>query len=144
MIGDLLSLIKMLNPYYNTLIFGLVTNLTEFYTTASELPEVTKVRQVVDASRLLFKLPMPRVKLYVAQGVNVYTIELYPPTGTIKFPFAWIIYIPKEKRLDICSVEDPELPVLQWKNKKLVFANCSDLFKFAQIDKLFQNLVLSM
>lgn len=133
----------MLSTEYNEMEFGLVKNLTEFYMTSSELPEVTKVRQVVDAARLLFKLPMPRVKLFVSQGGHVYKIELYPPSGPSKIPFAWVIYMPQERRLDVCSVENPGLPVLQWKNKKLVFTSCTDLFKFAQIEKLFQGLVLS-
>lgn len=133
----------MLSIGYKDLEFALVKNLTEFYMTSSELPEVTKVRQVVDASRLLFKLPMPRVKLYVSQGDHIYKVELYSPTGTVKLPFAWVIYIPKERRLDILSIDNPDMPILQWKNKKLVFANCSDLFKFAQIERLFQGIVLA-
>ena len=133
----------MLSTEYNELTFGLVKNLTEFYRTSSELPEVTKVRQVVDAARLLFKLPTPRVKLFVSQGGHVYKVELYPPTGPSKVPFGWIVYMPQERRLDLCTVDNPGVPVLQWKNKKLVYTSCLDLFKFAQIEKIFQNIVLA-
>lgn len=134
----------MLSISYNDLPFALVDNLVDFYMTSEALPEVGKVRSISDAARLLFKLPPNKIKVYVSEGSRVYKIELYPPQGpAIKIPFGWFIYIPGEKRLDLYDVSTPDAPIIQWKNKKLAFSSYSPLMKFAQIDKVFQGILLS-
>ena len=134
----------MLSISYNDLPFALVDNLVDFYMTSEALPEVGKVRSISDAARLLFKLPPNKLKVYVSEGSRVYKIELYPPQGpSIKIPFGWFVYIPKEKRLDLYDVSSPDTPIIQWKNKKLAYSSYSPLMMFAQVDKVFQGIRLS-
>lgn len=133
----------MLSISYNDLPFALVENQIDFYMTSDVLPEVSKVRSIVDASRLLFKLPPNKIKVYVAEGSRVYKIELYLAQGSQKVPFGWFVYLPTEKRLDMYDAMNPDIPTIQWKNKKLEFASYSPLMKVAQVDKVFQGILLS-
>ena len=133
----------MLSISYNEFPFALVENQVDFYMASGTLPEVGKVRSIVDAARLLFKLPPNKIKLYVAEGSRIYKIELYPPQGSFKIPFGWIVYMPKEKRLDMYDAKTPDEPIIQWKNKKLAYASYSPLMMFAQVDKVFQGILLS-
>lgn len=133
----------MLATPYLSYPFALVENLNAFYMTSDKLPEVTKVHGIIDASRLLFKLSTRRIKLYVAQGMRAYRIELYSPQGISKSPIGWIVYLPQERQLDLYDAFNPDSPVIQWKNKRVAWTGYSQLFQFAQIDKVFQGIVLA-
>ena len=133
----------MLDVSYLSNTFALVENLNDFYMTSDKLPEVIKVHGILDAARILYKLPPRRIKLYVAEGIRVYKIEMYSPQGVSKLPIGWFIYLPSEKRLDLYDGSNPDTPAIQWKNKKPVWMSCSPLYQYAQVEKLFQGVILS-
>ena len=123
--------------------FALVENLNDFYMTSDKLPEVTKVHNILDSARVLLKLPPRRIKLYVAEGSRAYKIEFYTPQGVSKVPICWLVYLPLEKRLDLFDATNPDVPIVQWKNKHVTWTSYSQLFQYAQVDKVFQGIVLS-
>ena len=133
----------MLDTSYLQYPFALVENLNDFYMTSDKLPEVIKVHGILDATRILYKLPPRRIKLYVAEGARIYKIEMYTPQGTSKIPIGWFIYLPTEKRIDLYDGMTPNVPAIQWKNKKPVWMSCSLIYQYAQIEKLFQGIILS-
>ncbi len=133
----------MLDISYLSYPFALVENLNNFYMTSDKLPEVIKVHNIFDAARVLFKLPPRRIKLYVSEGNRAYKIELYSPQGVSKTPIGFIVYLPLEKRLDLFDSMNPDVPIIQWKNKQLAWTSYSPLYQYSQVDKVFQGLVLS-
>lgn len=133
----------MLDTSYLSYPFALVENLNNFYMTSDKLPEVIKVHNIFDSARVLFKLPPRRIKLYVSEGNRAYKIELYSPQGVSKIPIGFIVYLPLEKRLDLFDSMNPDVPIIQWKNKQLAWTSYSPLYQYSQVDKVFQGLVLS-
>ena len=125
--------------FYNSLNFSLVTDLAEFY--RSKLAEISRIRSMVDSAKILLHLPSSTIKVYVAEGMRVYKIELYKTTLD-KVPFCWIVYMPQQKRLDLYDLEkSSQAPLIQWKNKKPVFKNYTSLFDLLSIDKLFGRII---
>ena len=60
----------MLSVNYNYMNFSVVSDLSDFY--KSKLPEMTKIKALVDNIKLLFNLPADRVIVEVAEGERVY------------------------------------------------------------------------
>lgn len=118
--------------------FAKVSDLGDLF--KSNLPEMTKVKGLLDNSKILFDLPTNRVELQVSEGDRVYKIMLLTPDVN-KYPFGWIIYLPLQKRLDVYSADSPSIPVIQWKGKKVAFKNYSLLLDRAGLDKIFDKLL---
>ena len=127
----------MLSTYYNRLNFALVQDQVDLY--KQRLPEMPKVKSLVDNSKLLFSLPSDRVELFVAEGERVYKINLLMPDIN-KYLFGWIIYIPDNRQLDIYTSDNPTIPLIQYKGKKVAFKNYSTILDKAGLDKLFEKL----
>lgn len=128
----------MLSTSYNYMNFAKVSDLGDLF--KSNLPEMTKVKGLLDNSKMLFDLPTSRVDLMVSEGDRVYKIMLLTPDVN-KYPFGWIIYLPLQKRLDIYSADSPSMPIIQWKGKKVAFKNYSTILDRAGLDKIFDKLV---
>lgn len=128
----------MLNTSYNYMTFAKVTDLADLM--KSNLPEMTKVKGLIDNSKILFDLPTNRVLLEVSQGDRVYKITLLTPDVN-KYPFGWLIYLPLQNRLDLYSSDSPSIPIIQWKSKKAVFKNYTTLLDRAGLDRIFDKLI---
>lgn len=128
----------MLSVNYNQVQFSNVIDYNDFYKT--KLPEIIKIRSLVDNTKLLFNLPGDRVILQVGQGERIYKLLLLSP-DIKKNIIGWIIYLPLESRLDIFLPDNPDIPLLQWKNKQAVHKNYATLLDRAGLDKLFSRLV---
>lgn len=126
-------------PTYNHLPFAKVQNLASFYKDSSSLPEIPKLRALIENAKLLFSLPSSRIILECAEGERVYRITLLT-TDVKKQIFGFIIYIPDNRQLDIYDVSDQSIPLLQFKSKKAVFRNYSHLLYKAGLDTLFLKL----
>jgi len=129
----------MLNTNYNLLQFSAVGNLPSFF--REKLSEITKIKSIYENTKMLFNLPPDRLKLFVAEGERVYKIIFFTP-DIHKYPIGWFVYLPLQSRLDLYEANSPDIPFIQWKNKKPVFKNYSELLSFAGADKLFNRVVI--
>lgn len=128
----------MLNLNYNLCAWSQVPDVSDFY--KSGLPEVKRVRAIVDSVKILFGLPANRIVLEVAEGKNYYRIAAL--TNDIhKVPFGWFVYLPGYDRLDLYSLESPGMPIIQWKNKKVVYKNYYSVLAKAGVEKIFDRVV---
>lgn len=128
----------MLEINYNQINFSLVVDLPDFY--KSKLPEIVKVRSLIDSCKLLFKLPGDRVILEVSESDRIYKITLQNP-DIKRTLLGVIVYLPLQNRLDLFLPDNLEIPLIQWKNKQVVHKNYSMLLDRAGMDKLFSRLV---
>ena len=126
----------MLDLNYQVLNFANVQDLNDFY--RGTLPEINKIKALVSTLRLLYSLPPDRVILQVSEGDRVYKVIL---KNEKKGMMGWFIYIPLQKRLDIYSSNDPNIPLIQWKNKKAVTKNYDQILDYAKIDKVFDRIL---
>ena len=90
--------------------------MTEFY--KEKLEEKPRIRSFINQIKLTFSLPTDRVKLEVAEGERIYKINLITP-DTKKLVFGWFVYLPLKGRIDMYIPDQPEIPYIQWKNKKV-------------------------
>lgn len=127
----------MLSVNYQYLKFSRVLDLNDFY--KSKLPEIIKIRSVIDNIKLLLAVSNNRLILEVAEGERIYKITVLTP-DVKKIPYAYFAYIPKDNRFDVFNA-DSNIPVIQWKNKKPVFKNYSMLLDKMGLDKLFTKIV---
>ncbi len=132
----------MENISYNyTSRFSLVEDLAAFW--QERLPEIPRIKTLMMNVQLLFNLPSNRVMLEVAEGQRIYKVTFMTP-DVEKIPFGWVVYLPQIKQIDLYSVRDAGMPMVQWKNKKIVTKNFDYLFERAGIETIFNKLVNSL
>lgn len=127
----------MLNLNYKLLNYSQVSDYDSFY--KESLPEVLKVKGAIEACKILYSMSNNRIILSVAEGERVYKIDLLT-SGANKSIFGTLIYMPLDKRLDLYGY-DTNIPLIQWKNKKVVFNNLETLLELAKVDKVFSNII---
>lgn len=127
----------MLSTRYNYLSFATVQDQADLY--KQGLPEMPKVKALVDNAKSLFTLPSNRVVLLVAEGERVYKINLLMPDVN-RALFGWIVYVPENRQLDIYSVDNSAVPLIQFRGKKVAFKNYSTVLDRSGLDKLFEKL----
>ena len=89
-------------------------------------------------------MPQSKVKLSVAQGARIYKFDISNPKQIKDQIIAAIYYLPELNRVDLYDyMISPDIPLIQWRNKKVVFKNYSMLADMAGYDKLFQPIVFS-
>lgn len=129
----------MLNINYKTLLnYSRVVDFNDFY--KGKLPEIIKIRSIIDNLKLIFNLPTDRVLLDVAQGQRVYCFTIISP-DVKKIILGQFFYLPLERRLDLFLPDNPTIPLIQWKNKKVEFKNYATLLDKAGLDKLFVKVI---
>lgn len=129
---------KLLEISYNSAMFSQVTDLADFFST--KLPEMKVLKAIYNTIKLTFGTVEGRIIVQCAEGDRIYKLVVL--TNNIhKYPIGWLVYIPLQKRLDLYTQESPHLPLIQWKNKKPVFKNYSELLDKAGLDKIFANIV---
>ena len=128
----------MLPIYYQSFSFAQVTNLANLY--KENQPEIPKLKLIVENIKLLFKLPGTCVQVDVAEGERIYRISLTLP-GVHKISLGYFVYLPSERRLDAYSPDNPGLPLLQWKQKKVMYSGCGGFLDRIGVASLFGNIV---
>ena len=124
---------------YNSLSYSIVTDLTGFY--KEQTPEVNKIRAIIEAVKMLLRIPGNAIKLQIAEGQRIYKIIFYK-SNLDKFPLGWFVYIPEQNRIDLYdTILSTELPYIQWKNKKPVFKNYAGLLDLIKVDRLFDTVI---
>lgn len=127
----------MLNTSYLGFEFAKVTNLSNFY--KNNLPEMPKVRGLMDNIKIQFSLPQTCIDVYVAEGERVYKFVLLDPSVQ-KLPIGFFVYLPLERRLDAFVSENPYSPYIQWKNKKIVYKGYPIFLERAGVGDVFGKL----
>lgn len=131
----------MISTEYNNLQFALIENLAAFYRDSGASRPATRLRSMIDAIKVFFKLPATKIKVYVTPGDNIFKIEMYLP-DTSKLPFGWFVYVPKNNQVDLYDALSPTIPVIQWKNKKAVTKNYSILYDRSNLDNLYRGIIM--
>lgn len=129
----------MENTSYVILNFSEVIDTADFFRT-SGLKEIPKIRSIIDSAKMLFKVPGNAIKIYVAEGKRIYKIVFYKSTLD-KVPFAWLVYLPESRRMDLYDSTNPTVPLIQWKNKRPVFKNFTGLLDIIGVDTMFSRLI---
>lgn len=127
----------MLSTSYNYYSFAVVQDQADLF--KSNLPEIPKLRSIIDNSKVLFSLPSNKVILEVAEGEQAYKITLLTP-GVEKIPIGFMVYLPSQRRLDIYTTDNTTIPIIQFKGRKVAFSNVSMLLERAGFSKLFERL----
>lgn len=130
----------MLNLNYKLLNYSIVEDYDAFY--RESLPEIIKIKSIIESGKTLFSLSQNRVILSIAEGERVYKIE-FLTSGANKSVFGTLYYMPTLKRLDLYGY-NTEYPLIQWKNKKVSYTSYETLFDMAKIDKCFDKIVNCM
>ena len=129
---------KLLDISYNSTVFSQVTDLSDFFNT--NLPEMKTLKAIYNTIKLTFGTVEGRIVVECMEGGRVYRFTIL--TNAIhKYPIGWLVYIPMQKRLDLYMQETPHIPLVQWKNKKPIFKNYSELLDKAGLDKIFSNII---
>lgn len=121
--------------YYN---FAEVTNFADFYKT--NLPEMPKVKSLIEGIKLLFSIPGNCIRVYVAEGERVYKFTLLE-SNISKIPIGYFVYIPLGRRLDVYTMENPGMPLIQWQGKKVIHFMYSSFYDKLGFSGLFTKLV---
>lgn len=129
---------RLLETSYNSAMFSQVTDLSDFFST--NLPEMKILKAIYNAIKLTFKTVEGRIIMQCAEGSRIYKLTILT-NDVHRYPIGWLVYIPLQKRLDLYMQDSPHLPLIQWKNKKPVFKNYSELLDKAGLDKIFANIV---
>ena len=128
----------MLPVNYNMYPFALVEDLGDFFRT--NLPEMPKVKGILEASKLMLDLPPKKIQLQVAEGARCYKYIFLTP-GIHNIPLGWIVYVPQNRQLDVYLSDSPNFPIIQWKGKKVEFKNYPSLYDRLGFDTLFDKVV---
>ena len=128
----------MLSTGYQFYSFSEVTNLANFY--KEKLPEMLKVKSLVEGIKLLFSVPSNCIKVYVAEGERVYKITILESNLT-KVPIGYFVYIPEGRRLDVYTIDSYNIPFIQWQGKNIMHKQYSLFLDKLGISKLFNKLV---
>ena len=130
----------MLNTNYNLLQFSQVTDKSEFFKT-SKLPEITKIRAMIDTIKILFHLPANAIDIMVSEGDRIYKLIVH--TSSIsRSIIGWFVYIPLQNRVDLYdAINGGDIPLVQWKNKKVTFKSYSPLLDLVGVNKLFERVI---
>lgn len=132
----------MENILYQNIKYARVTNQGDFF--KSKLPEMIKVRGLYDSIKILFGLSNDKVLIDVAEnGDRIYKFTLINST-VYKDPFGCIFYLPLVQRLDIYSISNMQTPLIQWKNKKVVYKGYNIFLDKVDFHKLFDKLINSI
>jgi len=126
----------MLDLSYQNLRYAKVEDMNDFY--RGTLPEILKIKTLISTLRLIYSLPPDYIELQVSEEGRIYRIIVKGPKKSI---LGWFYYIPLQKRLDLYSSDQQDIPLIQWKNKKAVTKTYSKILDGANIDKAFDRLL---
>lgn len=124
---------------YSNLSFAEIKNPPVFFKDTG-LPEVSKVRSLYDAAKVVFNLPGHCVRLFMAEGYRIYRINLHDVSAK-KPLLGWMIYSPTERRLDIFTTDNSMEPIIQFVDKKVTAKGYPLLLEKLGFEKLFVRLV---
>lgn len=124
---------------YLNMNYAKVVNKLDFFKSKNN-PEMIQVKSLYESIKLLFNLPSDRVELETVEGNRIYKYNIISPTVQ-RLILGFIVYLPLEKRLDIYTVDNLNLPLIQFKDKKPVFKNYSSFLDRVGLDRLFNKLL---
>lgn len=131
----------MLNTNYNYSQWAMVEDLNDFY--KAQLPEIPRVKGIVEACKSMFKIPPKCVTLEVAIGERFYRI-LASANDIYNTPFCMLVYSPEYKQLDLYDANSSSVPLIQWYERKVAFKSYPLLYDVIGFEKLFSRIVNQM
>lgn len=129
----------MLSTNYNLLQFSIVTDRSEFFK-STKLAEVTKIRAMVDSLKILLHLPANAIDIMVSEGDRVYKLIIHSASINREI-LGWFVYVPLKNQVDLYDSTNGDIPLVQWKNKKVAFKSYSMLLDAVGVNKLFEKVI---
>ena len=130
---------KLLDITYNNLVFNDIVNITDFFK-SGPASEMISVKTLYNNIKILFGLTSERVILSLSEVNKVYKFTLLMPNDK-KNVFGFIVYIPGDRRIDIYTSENVQVPLIQWRGKKIMYKSYPFLLDKIGLDKLFSKLI---
>ena len=130
---------KLLDITYNNLSFSNIVNTADFFKSGPS-SEMISVKTLYNNIKILFGLNSERVIISLSEANRVYKFTLSLPND-IKKIFGFIVYIPSQRRIDIYTSENVQVPLIQYKGKKIMYKSYPYLLDKAGLDKLFTKLI---
>lgn len=132
----------MLNIMYQNLNYSIVKDRADFF--KSPLAEMIYVRSLFDSIKILFGINDNKITLGVStDNSRVYKYSIFNPTVN-NMIIGCIFYLPLQKRLDIYTLDNFKLPLIQYRDKKIVYKNYNIFFDRVGFSKLFDKLLNSI
>lgn len=132
----------MLNIMYQNLNYSIVKDRADFF--KSPLAEMPYVRSLFDSIKILFGINDNKITLEVStDNSRVYKYSIFNPTIN-NMIIGCIFYLPLQKRLDIYTLDNFKLPLIQYRDKKIVYKNYNIFFDRVGFSKLFDKLLNSI
>lgn len=111
-----------------------VPDILEFFRDHGNIKEINRVKQLNDNLKFIF--PGTTTTLQIVQGEGVYKFIV----SRKKVVYGWVVFIPGDKRFDIYEAENPMIPMIQVKQKKIYHRTYSNLLAAANLERLFEKL----
>jgi hypothetical protein len=126
----------MLDLGYRNLNFAEVSNVTGFFKELSK-ERLMKVKSMFDNIKISFGIN--KLNLQIAEGADIYKFTILSKDHR-QYILGEIVYMPSDKRLDVW-VTGEFAPLIQFKNKKVVYKNYSEFMDYLGFDRIFDRLV---
>lgn len=121
---------------YLQLKFADIKNPIEYFKTGGTINDMNLLRTLYNNIKLIWKLGNSEVNIALAENQEIYRFSLIHKR-TI---FGFVIYIPGLKRIDLYTSENTNVPLIQWKGKKVVYRAYPLLLEKAGLEKVFEKL----
>lgn len=110
----------------------------------SGLPEAPTLRKLDSAIRRLFRVADKHLMLNILSGNSGYRFDILG-SGPLKDGYlGQVFYIPQAGILDILDQPGSGQPLLEYRNKKCVLKNCSEMLQIVNIESLFNSIVSAL
>lgn len=95
---------------------------------------------MVDSLKILLHLPANAIDIMVSEGDRVYKLIVHSASINREI-LGWFVYVPLKSQVDLYDSANGDIPLVQWKNKKVAFKSYSMLLDAVGVNKLFEKVI---
>lgn len=123
---------------YLNLEFSDIKNPLDFFQTGGSVSEMGLLKTLYNNIKLTWKIENNDIKMSLSTVNKVYRFTLLNKRNI----FGFLIYIPDQKRIDLYTSENLQIPLIQWKKRKIVYKTYPLLLEKLGIEKLLEKIPL--
>lgn len=125
---------------YLKLSFSDIKDPVSFFKSGN-IGNVNSLRTLWNNIKIIWNLRNDEIKMALAEGGG--NQEIYRFTLISKKSiFGFLVYIPGQKRIDLYTSENINIPLVQWKGRKIVYKTYPLLLDKMGIERLFEKLTI--
>lgn len=125
---------------YLKLSFSDIKDPVSFFKSGN-IGSVNSLRTLWNNIKIIWNLRNDEIKMALAEGGS--NQEIYRFTLISKKSiFGFLVYIPGQKRIDLYTSENINIPLIQWKGRKIVYKTYPLLLDKMGIERLFEKLTI--